>query len=328
MESKTEQVMFIAEFCQNHNGDFETLKRMIEAAAANGATHAKIQTIFADEIAYRPQFEQGLVNGDVTLSVKRPYGSEYDRLKRLELSYDQARQFVSLCHQAGLEPMTTCFTRAQVVRLSEIGFRAIKVASYDCASFPMLRELKTRFTRIVVSTGATYDDEIRHAADILRGADFAFLHCVTLYPTPLEQAHLARMRWLRELAPQVGYSDHSLVARDGVVASKIAIHLGAEIIERHFTILPAAETRDGHVSITPEMLSDLAGFARLDDQAQVKALDAARPDWRSAIGNSNRKLSDLELLNRDYYRGRFASRRPESNEGRRMVYNWEDVPLS
>jgi N,N'-diacetyllegionaminate synthase len=328
MKSSPPRLKLIAEFCQNHNGDFEVVRRMIGAAAAHGATYAKIQTIFAEEIAYRPQFEQGLIEGGVTLSIKRPYQPEYDRLKKLELSYDQARRFVALCREAGLEPLTTCFTRAQVVPLSEIGFRAIKVASYDCASFPMLRELRARFPRLIVSTGATYDDEIRHAADILAGSDFAFLHCVTLYPTPIEQSHLARIRWLRELAPEVGYSDHSLVVRDGVIASKIAIYLGAEIIERHFTILPASETRDGPVSITPEMLADLVEFARLDAEAQTKELDRLRPDWRSAIGTAQRTLSDQELLNRDYYRGRFASRRPESRDGKRMIFNWEEVPLT
>jgi sialic acid synthase SpsE len=321
------RVKLIAEFCQNHNGKFDVLSRMVDAAAANGATHAKIQTIFADEVAYRPQFEQGLVDGEVTLSIKRPYQPEYDRLKSLEIDYDQARRFIALCRDAGLEPMTTCFTRAQVRPLSELGFREIKVASYDCASFPLLRELKQKFARLVVSTGATYDDEVRHAADVLRGSDFAFLHCVTIYPTPLNQIHAARMKWLRQLAPEVGFSDHTLVARDGLTAAKVAIHQGATIVERHFSVLPANETRDGPVSITPQMLAELAAFAALDPDAQVADLDSANPTWRTAIGTADRKLSEQELLNRDYYRGRFASRRPESRNGRRMIFNWEEVPL-
>jgi N,N'-diacetyllegionaminate synthase len=114
IQQGSRRTKLIAEFCQNHNGNFEVLSRMVDAAAANGATHAKIQTIFADEVAYRPQFEQGLVDGDVTRSIKRPYQAEYDRLKGLEIDYDQARRFIALCRDAGLEPMTTCFTRAQV----------------------------------------------------------------------------------------------------------------------------------------------------------------------------------------------------------------------
>ncbi len=135
------------------------------------------------------------------------------------------------------------------------------------------------------------------------------------------------MQWLRKLAPEVGFSDHTLVARDGLIAAKVAIHQGATIVERHFTILPANETRDGPVSITPQMLAELAAFAALDQDSQVADLDRANPAWRAAIGTADRKLSEQELLNRDYYRGRFASRRPESHNGRRMIFNWEEVPL-
>jgi N,N'-diacetyllegionaminate synthase len=322
-------VEIIAEFCQNHNGDFDILARMVEAAAKNGASHGKIQAIFAEEVAFRPQFEQGLVEDGVTLAIKRPYQAEHDRLKALEINFEQAAKFATLCVEVGIKPMTTCFTRAQVEPLAQAGFKEIKVASYDCSAFAMLRELKARFARVIVSTGATYDDEVRFAAEILKGHDFGMLHCVTLYPTPLAQVHMARMDWLRSLAPQVGYSDHSAVGQDPqMVGTKAAMHLGAEIVERHFTILPAGETRDGPVSITPDMLADLVRFAALDKAAQAKALDEADPNWRVCIGSGDRKLSDQELLNRDYYRGRFASPRPESAKGRRMIFNWEEVPLS
>lgn len=322
------KVEIIAEFCQNHNGDFDILARMVEAAAKSGASHGKIQAIFADEVAFRPQFEEGLVQNGVTLSIKRPYLAEYDRLKKLEISYEQAAKFVQLCRDVGIKPMTTCFTRVQVEPLAQAGFEEIKVASYDCSAFPMLRELKAKFSRIVVSTGATYDDEVRHTTDILKGHDFALLHCVTLYPTPLDRVHMARMGWLKTLAPMVGYSDHSAVAQDPqMVATKVAMHLGAAIVERHFTILPAGETRDGPVSVTPDMLADLVRFAGLDAGVQEDELNKTNSNWRVAIGHGDRELSDQELLNRDYYRGRFASRRPESRNGQRMIFNWEDVPL-
>lgn len=317
----------IAEFCQNHNGDPDILTRMVEAAARSGATHAKIQTILADTLAFRPQFEEGLVVDGVTRSIKRPYRAEYERLKKLELSAEQSRRFIQLCRDHGLVPLTTCFVRAHADWIREQGFTTVKVASYDCASFPMLRELKARFEEIIVSTGATFDDEIRHAASILRGAKFALLHCVTIYPTPLEEMHLARMAELRKLAPRVGFSDHSLVARDGTIAAKAALALGAEIVERHFTILDPAATRDGPVSITPDMLHDLAEFAALPQAERVERLDKEHPAWRKCIGQGDRRLSDAELLNRDYYRGRFASPRPESKDGTRMIFNWEETPL-
>ena len=318
----------IAEFCQNHNGNMDLLARMVEAAAKAGATHGKMQTIYADSLAYRPQFEEGVVVEGEIKSIKRPYAAEYQRLKGLEVSQEDTLKFVDLCRESGLVPMTTCFVRAHANDIAQAGFKTVKVASYDCASFPLLRELGTLFDEIVVSTGATFDDEVIHAAAILKDNSFAFLHCVTLYPTPLDQMHLRRVQWLRTLTSRVGFSDHSLVARDGLVASKAALALGADIIERHFTILGPAESRDGPVSITPVLMAELASFSALDTKERLQRMDAEHPGWRVMFGQQQRQLSDQELLNRDYYRGRFASPRPESMNGTRMIFNWEETPVT
>jgi N,N'-diacetyllegionaminate synthase len=135
------------------------------------------------------------------------------------------------------------------------------------------------------------------------------------------------MKWLQELAHTVGYADQSLVSETGLIASKAALAFGAELIERHFTLLPADETRDGPVSINAEQLRELADFSQLSIKERCSSLDHEYPEWKIVIGKKNRKLSDAELLNRDYYRGRFASPREESASGMRMVNNWEEVPL-
>jgi sialic acid synthase SpsE len=317
----------IAEFCQNHNGDFDLLKKMIEAAAKAGATHGKMQTIYANTVTYRPQFEDGLVQDGIIKAIKRPYKDEVERLSGLEISEEETVNFIKICEENGLIPMTTCFVRSHVDHLSELGFESIKVASYDCASFPLLRELKNKFNEIVVSTGATYDDEVMHAAEILKDTNFSMLHCITLYPTPLEQMHMARMKWLRTLSPSVGYSDHSLVSGTGLLASKAALTLGADIIERHFTLLAKNETRDGPVSINKEQLQELSEFSKLSNEDQLLKMDNDHPNWKVVIGQKNRILTDDELLNRDYYRGRFASPRDDGKMGERMVFNWEETPL-
>jgi N,N'-diacetyllegionaminate synthase len=317
----------IAEFCQNHNGDFELLERMVAAAAEAGATHGKMQTIFADTVTYRPQFEDGLIQDGEVRSIKRPYADEYSRLKGLEISYEETERFIEICKENSLIPMTTCFVRAHADQLKQLGFNSIKVASYDCASFPLIKDLADKFDEIVVSTGATFDDEVEHAANILKGKNFSMLHCVTLYPTPLEEMHMARMKWLRTLAPSVGYSDHSLVSETGIIASKAALALGADIIERHFTLLTADETRDGPVSINQGELQELYNFSKLNDTDKLIKMDEDHPNWRVVIGQQKRQLTNEELLNRDYYRGRFASPRKETISGTRMIYNWEDTPL-
>lgn len=324
-------VKLIAELCQNHLGDAALVREMVDRAADAGATHIKIQHIHTKNLVYRSQFEHGLIVDGTTKAICRPWQPEYDRLRPLELGDDVVKQFVDHVRSRGVVPLTTCFARCDIPLIKAQGFEVIKVASYDCASFPMLRELADAFPEVLVSTGATFADEITQAADLLRAraARFSLLHCVTLYPTPLGEIHLARLEWLRSLCGSVGFSDHSHVARDGVIASKAALALGADVIERHFTILEADKSKDGPVSITPDHLRELARFATLSLSDRVRELDLAMPEWRTELlGSDTRDLSNAELLNRDYYRGRFASPRFEGrHDAATMIFNWEETHM-
>jgi N,N'-diacetyllegionaminate synthase len=315
--------LLIAEACQNHGGKRETLKRMIHEAAENGADYVKIQSIRAREVAFRQRFENGVVDSDGTRrAIKRPYAAEYARMQGLELSLDDEAWFVTECLRAGVRSMTTTFTRATAVEVKDLGFEAVKIASYDCGAFPLLRDVRKWWSMVVVSTGASYDSEIERAAAELASGPFALLHCVTIYPTPIPDFHLRRMNWLRRFTPQVGLSDHSHAPTDGIWASKIALAMGAEWIERHFTILGVNETKDGPVSITPSHLRALRDFADRPRVERMAILRREYPNWEQALGQAQRPMSPAELLNRDYYRGRFAS-----NVGDRFVNNWEDVNL-
>lgn len=321
-------VRIIAELCQNHNGDPDLMRRLVDEAAEAGATHVKLQNIHASTVAFRPQFEDGLEVDGRTLAIRRPWAAERARLSGLELGDAVVEEFVVRARGLGVVPMTTCFTRGEVDQVADQGFEEVKVASYDCASFPLLRELADRFGRMVVSTGATFDDEVIHAASILRDrVELTLLHAVTIYPTPLSELHLARMDWLATLAPSVGLSDHTLVARDGLVAAKAAIALGAQVVERHFTVLPPDETRDGPVSIDPGGLAELVAFGRLEQSEQHERLTAEGIDLELLRGDAHRSLSDAELLNRDYYRGRFMTPRAHADQrATAMIANWEETP--
>ena len=309
----------ITELCQNHNGDRHILQEMIHAAAENGADVVKIQTIRSRELTHRLRFDEGLIeNGEVKV-IKRPYDLEYERLKKLDLSIDDEKWFVDECLKYGVSPMTTVFTRAGLQEIRDLGYEAIKVASYDCASYTLLSEIKNLFQKIYVSTGSTYDHEIANAARILDGSDYEFLHCVTIYPTPLEELHLARLAYLRKFSNRVGYSDHSHVETTGILASQVALGLGASCVERHFTILDNDQTKDGPVSIRPKDLKNLAEFNELSRFEQMKEINKKMPNWQSVVmGESTRPLSKAEELNRDYYRGRFAS----VKDGK-YIFNWD-----
>jgi sialic acid synthase SpsE len=288
---------------------------MIHEAADAGADYVKIQGLRSSELVYRERFESGREgpNGEV-LTIKRPYAAEVDRLSRLDLTDEDEQWFVTECVRAGVKSMITAFTLGSVSRFASAGFAALKIASYDCKSEALLHEAR-QFSDIVLSTGASYDHEISRAAHILSGNNVAFLHCVTIYPTPLDQLHLRRMSWLRSFSQRVGFSDHTAITQTGLRASKLAIILGADVVERHFTVLPTDATRDGPVSINSQQLKQLKRFSELDVEDQRAELSREWPEWTTGLGEVTRDLSHTELLNRDYYSGRVASWRGDIQVG-------------
>lgn len=315
----------IVELCQNHNGSGDLLRQMIGVAAQNGADIVKMQSIWSSDLTERPQFEEGEVHGrtGIRTAIKRPYAAEAERLSRLDLTLEDHHVFADACREFGVTPMTTIFARHRIREVASVpALRGVvKVASYDCASYPMLRELAEHFEHLIISTGATYDEEIKQTAELMKslGKRFAFLHCVTNYPNALHDCNLARMEWLRRFTPEVGWSDHTKVQDSGIVAAKAALALGAEYVERHFTILAEDKTKDGPVSVTPEMLKELSDFRNLSCGEQLRELDKRNPGWRIVVGAPERQLGHTELLNRDYYRGRFASPKKDGE----WLYNWE-----
>ena len=319
------KINYIAELCQNHLGKFENIKRMAEKCAENGANTIKLQSIYTKNLSFRPEFENGIKINNKIYKIKRPYKSEYKRLKKLEINLKDFEKFVRLCEKLNVEPSVTCFSRNDVNNLKNVGFRTIKVASYDCSSFKLLKELKKNFKKLIVSTGATYDDEINKAAEILKD-NFTFLHCVTIYPTPLNEMHLNRISFLKKKFGKAGFSDHSLgFGKFKNFATKVAIYKGASVVERHITILDKDKTKDGPVSIRPEDIKEIISFSNLNESDQkIYLKENYNFNLKKTFGFAKRNLSYAETLNRDYYRGRFSS---YDKKSQRMIYNWEEVEI-
>ena len=308
----------IAELCQNHNGDVNILKDMIWRAADSGASHVKMQTIFSEDLTFRERFEEGITSNGVVKSIKRPYSPEFERLSKLDLEFDTHALFIDECSSAGVIPLTTVFNRSRLESIIELGFKEIKIASYDCASFPLINDLKNKFNHIYVSTGATHDSEIETTADILSDQNFSFLHCVTIYPTPVDKLNLNRIDYLRQFTDSVGFSDHTCSSQHGIDPDIVALWKDADVIERHFTILDSSQTKDGPVSVNPEQLKNIVDYSKYSHD-ELSKLVKNIPDYDKMLGSKTHSLSEEELLNRDYYRGRFASK-----INGKTIYNWEE----
>ena len=320
-------VKVIAELCQNHLGDRKILDEMVAAAADSGADYAKIQSMLSSEITKRERFENGLIEGGKTKIIKRPFQNEFDRLKPMDLYDDDHFRFIETCKKYRIKPLSTIFTRERLSFIKKLKLELIKVSSFDCASFQLIEELSnSNFDKVIISTGATFDREIEKTVSILKknNQKFVLLHCVSIYPTPLHEAHLNRIGYLKSLSEEVGISDHSNYDIDGPKLSIGAVYFGATTIEKHFTILDKSKTKDGIVSANYKELKELVKLSKLPKEDLKIYVQENIPELKNImLGKSNRELSDLELLNRDYYQGRFAS----NNLTGKPIYNWEDQEI-
>lgn len=275
---------FIAEMCQNHNGDMDLLETMVVEAAKNGADICKIQTIEAKHLIYWKEFEDF-----------RPYEKEYERLKSLELSIDDEKKFVAICRQNKVEPMTTVFEHRGFKRFNDVGYKLMKISGYSAQKvLPKIKEFN--FEHLYISTSSMTYREIewltKHLKLNLPYRNYTLLNCTCVYPTPLEKLNLQNIEFYKKHFgfKNVGLSDHTNPHEDNLLSSKLAIYQGIDVLERHFTILGKDETRDGKVSITPDMLSELKRFSMLSPKEQYKEIN---------------ELNETQKFNHHYYRNRF-----------------------
>ena len=319
-------VNIITELCQNHLGDRALLRKMVEEVASTGAQYCKIQSMQVADLTFRKRFETGISDKDGNITtIKRPYKQEYERLAPLDLSDDDHKYFIDICHKNNVLPMTTAFTRKRVEFLASLdwGHKNIKIASFDCKSKPLLKDLvDAGFEHLIISTGSTFDEEIAATAMFLSELKcrFTFLHCVSVYPTPLKEGHTDRIEYLRSFTDSVGFSEHSNYELDGLKLSTMALDRNIDWIERHFTSVDKSKTRDGPVSLNKAQLKELVALTKLSNE-QLKdhiSKNITLEEQKSITGNQSRSLSPVELLNRDYYHGRFANITGDS-----IAYNWE-----
>ncbi len=295
---------------------------MINEAALAGSTHAKIQSIFSEEITFRGEFER---NNSSASYYARPYQKEFNRLKSLELSLDDHKFFIDYAFQKNLIPLTTIFTKKSAENISKLDWPVslVKVASYDGMSYPLIDILASKFDHLIISTGACYDEEIIEVNELIRKnhpmTKLTYLHCVTKYPQEVTDGRLLRINWLKQFSHSVGLSDHS-GRKFPLFLSKLSIYLGVDYLERHFTSKNFDETKDGPVSINGGELLNLVEFSNKSKKIQFEELinEYGRDLFNQALTYSPSMTTIDEVQTRNYYKGRFASKNDDGN----YDFNW------
>ena len=243
----------IAEIGINHEGKYNNIKKLILAAKRAGADAVKFQIFKAETLA------------DTNLKVKKFFYSKnkketlYEMWKRLELNNKKLNLINILCKKVKIDLIFSVFDNQSLLRLKKIKFKFIKIASSDINDFPLLKQIKKFGKKIIVSTGMSNTKEIKKIINFLSRKKIFLLHCVSLYPCPLNKINLKRIYSLKKkFNIEVGFSDHTI----GVSACLMALSNGANIIEKHFTLNKKLDGPDHILSADETELKIICDFSK------------------------------------------------------------------
>jgi N,N'-diacetyllegionaminate synthase len=288
---KVRRTLIIAEAGVNHNGNLSLAKRLVEVAAEAGADVVKFQTFAADRLV-TAKAEKASYQLKATGAAE----SQYEMLRRLELSPAVHRELIAHCGRCGIEFFSTGFDLESVDLLLELGLTRFKVPSGEITNLPYLRHIGRHGNPVILSTGMATLDEIAAAVTALERAgtprsSITVLHCTTEYPAPMAEVNLRAMQAIGEaLHVPVGYSDHTA----GIEVAIAAVALGATVIEKHFTVDRGLPGPDHQASLEP---------------AELKGMVAAIRNIELALGDGVKRVGASEARNLAIARKSLVARR-------------------
>lgn len=272
----------IAEAGVNHNGQLDLALQLCDAAKAAGVDCVKFQTWQTEKIVTR-KAEKATYQSENTNDADE---SQFDMLKKLELSYEDFRIIQEYCKKIGIDFLSTPDEEYSLAFLmNELNLPLIKIGSGEVTNIPYLRQIASYGKPVILSTGMATLAQVATAYDTLLAAgapSVTLLHCTTNYPCPKNEVNLRAMQTMREAFKcQVGYSDHTM----GTEIPIAAVAMGAEIIEKHFTLDRTMDGPDHKASLEPDEL-----------KAMVEAIRNVEIALGDGIKRSNKSEQEISRM--------------------------------
>jgi N,N'-diacetyllegionaminate synthase len=281
MSKEVDHVFIIAEAGVNHNGNLDLALQLCDAAKKVGVDAIKFQTWKTENIVTHTTSL-----ADYQISNNGPKAdTQFEMLKSLELKYEDFLKIRNYCNSINLPFLSTPDDEESLLFLISLGLETIKVGSGEITNIPFLRKVGEQQKNVILSTGMCYLADVEKAYRTLLAAgakSITLLHCTTNYPCPVEEVNLNAMLTLKAAFKcKVGYSDHT----EGIDIPIAAVALGAQIIEKHFTLNKSMEGPDHKASLNPSEL-----------MAMVKAIRNVEKALGNGIKEPNRSEQIIQKV--------------------------------
>lgn len=303
-QQRKNKTLIIAEAGVNHNGDINLAKKLIDIASDAKADYVKFQSFKTEKLT-----SEGAALADYQKLNDPDAGDQFKMLKRLELSIDDHKELMKYARQKNVRFLSTGFDEESVDLLEELGVDLFKVPSGELTNIPLVEHIAKKNKPVILSTGMASLDEIKitvsHILKFLDRDKLSILHCNTAYPTPIEEVHLNAMKTLQqEFKTTIGYSDHTL----GIEIPLAAVALGAQIIEKHFTISRTMDGPDHRASLVSDELKTMISGIRNIEKAMGRfekkptasekpnIIPARRSIYTAAALQSGEKIDQDKLI--------------------------------
>lgn len=294
------KVFIIAEAGVNHNGSIESALKLVDAAKEAGADAVKFQTFKAEKLATRnaPKAKYQVENTG-------PAESQFDMLKKLELSFPQHKELMAYCKEREILFLSTPFDEESADMLDDLGMIIFKVPSGEITNKPLLQHIAAKCKPIILSTGMSYLGEVEKAIGWINEIwdklddrpQLSLLHCVSNYPAAVEDTNLSAINTMQKaFGLPVGYSDHTI----GIEIPIAAVAIGAEIIEKHFTLDRHMKGPDHKASLEPDEMKKMVKAIRNVERAMGDGIKRPVKNEENTINVARKSLvavRDIRLGN-------------------------------
>jgi len=283
--NNTKYCYVVAEAGLNHNGSVETAKQLIDLAVEAGADAVKFQKRTVNKLAVKATL-------DAPDNRFPEFGKTYREIREhLEFNMDQYKIIKKYTEDQGLDFLCTAFDPEAADFLEELGISIYKLASHSATNIELLEHLAKTGKQSIMSTGMAELEEIDTAVRIFEKykTPLLLLHCVSAYPTPIDECNLSMINVLKESFDlPVGYSGHEL----GYLPTLTAVAMGAVAIERHYTLDNDMTGFDHKMSLNPK---DFIAMVR-----DIRNIEKIK-------GTGEKSVSETEWITRHKYHVSMAS---------------------